>query len=63
MIRKTDGYSLFSSKGRKLGTYPTKEGVRHRERQVIMFRTLKKLKKQGRRRPTWLRGEKVWEKV
>ena len=42
-IRKTKkGYSLKSKKGRNLGTYPTKEGAKKREKQINYFKGVKK---------------------
>ena len=42
-IRKVgSGHRLVSKKGRNLGTFSTREGAEKRERQVQMFKNLKK---------------------
>lgn len=33
-----DGYRLYSQSGKNLGTYPTRAGAEHRERQVQYFK-------------------------
>ncbi len=42
------GYRLYSKKGRNLGTFKTKAGVKKREKQVKMFKHMKK-RRRGRR--------------